>query len=170
METSSDPEVKYNASDKTDYSGDTDEYTVPSNLVIKPEHEDNFTEQPTGTDNLSINKTVKAPDKSPKPKPKRKLTKSVKNRNTAPSILKLKKSGSKGEWQIKSYARVKYRKVRSHKCPANSCHFKGESTRKLNEHYRSLHPPLPCKICQKHFNNPSSLRRHSYWHSKKIAL
>ena len=166
LETSSDLEVKYNAFDKIDYSGDTDEYTVPSKPIIKPEQDDTFTEQPIGTDNVFINKTVKAPDKPSKPKPKRKPTKSIKNRNMAPSILKLKKSGSKGEWEIKSYARVKHRKVRSHKCPANSCHFKGESTHKLNEHYRSSHPPLPCKFCQKLFNNPSSLRHHSYWHSK----
>ena len=91
METSSNPEVKYNVADKTDYSGDTDEYTVPSNLAIKPEHEDNSIEQPTGTDDLLINKSIKTSEKSPKPKPKRKPTKSVKNRNTAPSILKLKK-------------------------------------------------------------------------------
>ena len=105
--TSSDPEVKYNVADTTDYSGDTDEYTVPSNLVIKPEYEDNSTEQPTGTNDLTINKSINSSEKSPKPKQKRKPTKSVKNQNTAPSIIKLKKNGSKGEWQIKGYARIK---------------------------------------------------------------
>ena len=147
-----------------------DEYTVPSSLVINPEPiEDNLNKQPTGTDNLIINKSTKTSEKSYKSKQKQKPTKSVKNQNTAPSILKLKKGGSKGEWQIKGYAHVKHRKTRSHRCPANSCKFKGESTRKLNEHYRSSHPPLLCNICQKCFNNPSSLRRHSYWHSKNTS-
>ena len=113
--TSSDPEDKYNATSTVDYSGDTDEYTVPSSLVIKHEPiEDRLDKQPTGTCDLIINHSTKTSEKSSKPKQKRKQIKSVKSQNTAPSILKLKKDGSKGEWQIKSYARVKYRKTRSH--------------------------------------------------------
>ena len=122
--TSSDPEDKYTVADTADYSGDTDEYTVPSSLVIKPEPiEDNLTKHPTSTDDLIINKSTKTSGNSSKSKQKQKPTKSAKNQNTAPSILKLKKGSSKGEWQIKRYARVKYRKTRSHQCPVNSCKF-----------------------------------------------
>ena len=56
----------------------------------------------------------------------------------------------------------KYRKERKHKCPA-------ECTWLLNEHYRNSHPPIICKTCTKSFNNPSSYRRHSYWHKKSVS-
>ena len=168
--TSSDPDSKNNVTDTVDYSGDTDEYTVPTILDSEPETVgDNPTELPNGTGDLTITNPAKTFVKPPKPRQKQKPTKSVKSQNTASPVLKLKKGGSKGEWQIKGYARVKYKKARSHRCPASSCKFTGKSTRKLNEHYRSLHPPLLCNICQKSFTNPSSLRRHSYWHTKSTS-
>ena len=76
--------------------------------------------------------------------------------------MKLGKSGAKGEWHIKKYVRYKYKKARKYQYPLSFCKYTGDSTRKLNEHYRSLHPPLPCSTCHRTFTSPSSLRLHSY--------
>ena len=36
----------------------------------------------------------------------------------------------------------------------------------MNIHYADIHPPINCGHCRKTFTNPSSLRHHSYIHTK----
>ena len=82
--------------------------------------------------------------------------------------LKLSKKGKTGEWHIEEYARLKYKKEHKHNCPA-VCKFSCNSTKLLNEHYHTSHPPIIFKTCAKSFNNPSSYRQNSYWHKKSAS-
>ena len=40
-----------------------------------------------------------------------------------------------------------------------------DSQASANNHYMSTHPPIKCSDCSKVFNNPNSLRRHTYSHT-----
>ena len=54
------------------------------------------------------------------------------------------------------------KKVRKFHCTI--CNLVTDSQAKANKHYRSNHPPVKCHSCCLTFNNPNSLRRHSYTH------
>ena len=157
-----------------EYDGDTEEYEVkpipsPASMTIKTElTPESDTPKKRGrktntVPNANHKKRKKSMHPEPKPKPKVK----VEPKMESPKI-KLSKGGKSGEWHIKEFARVKYKKERKHKCPA-VCNYSCNSTRLLNDHYRKSHPPIICKTCTKSFNNPSSYRRHSYWHKKSAS-
>ena len=117
------------------------------------------------------NKSLKRPYSkdvdSTRNKVPKKLVQSVKS-EPLPSLkpLRLSKTCSKGEWHIVEHGHLKYKKKRKHNCPSVGCDYKGDSTRLLNDHYRRSHPPIKCNDCNRLFSNPSSSRRHSYWHKK----
>ena len=101
--------------DTVDYSGDTDKYTAPTIKDIKPEPTvDNVPDLKNANVNPIATCSTRNVLKPSRAKPKQKPTKSVKDQNTASPVLKLKKGGSKGEWHIKGYARVKYKKACTH--------------------------------------------------------
>ena len=86
-----------NVTDTADYSGDTDEHTVPTNMDIKTE--------PMVDNIITIKTEIKSESNMAKPsKAKQQPNKNVKDKNSASPVLKLKKGGSKGEWHIKAYA------------------------------------------------------------------
>ena len=53
-------------------------------------------------------------------------------------------------------------KVRYYSCMYCNKHF--DSIHHLNNHHRCNHPPVSCDICNKIYNTPNSLIRHSYKH------
>ena len=53
-------------------------------------------------------------------------------------------------------------KVRYYTCLYCNKHF--ESIQYLNKHHRRHHPPVSCDVCNKMYNTPNSLIRHSYMH------
>ena len=72
---------------------------------------------------------------------------------------------TKSEFVTVTHGIRRIKKVRKFKCKI--CHIAHESQAKANSHYRESHPLLNCNTCNKTFNNPNSLRRHSYQHASK---
>ena len=54
------------------------------------------------------------------------------------------------------------KKSRFYRCPV--CKEKFPKLAAMNAHYREMHPPLYCKMCEKEFITPNALERHSYFH------
>ena len=52
-------------------------------------------------------------------------------------------------------------------CQCDMCGENYNNTTAFIAHYSSTHPPLPCKDCNKIFNNPLSLQKHRYHHVGK---
>ena len=69
-----------------------------------------------------------------------------------------------GKLETTEYALVKPKTRHTFKCSA--CEVVCHSTKEMNIHYADIHPPLNCGQCRQTFNNPSSLRQHSYNHIK----
>ena len=69
----------------------------------------------------------------------------------------------KGEWNTTTRGVRRYKRKRKFKCP--SCEQVENSVAKMNTHYRTTHDPLSCQTCQRLFNTPSALRKHSYIHT-----
>ena len=44
------------------------------------------------------------------------------------------------------------------------CSQKFANNKELNDHFRSLHPPLTCSDCKKLFSTPSAFEKHKYTH------
>ena len=68
----------------------------------------------------------------------------------------------KGEWNTTTRGVRRYKRKRKFKCP--SCEQVENSVAKMNTHYRTTHDPMSCQTCQRLFNTPSALRKHSYIH------
>ena len=52
-----------------------------------------------------------------------------------------------------------------YKCP--TCPTMWNTRGEMCEHYRKVHPPLPCTECNMTFTSPLSLARHSYKHKER---
>ena len=68
----------------------------------------------------------------------------------------------RGEWNTTTRGVKRYKRKRKFKCP--SCQQVENSVAKMNTHYRTTHGQLSCQTCQRLFNTPSALRKHSYIH------
>ena len=84
-----------------------------------------------------------------------------------PPILKSEPAPTKikGMFTTKSHALRK--KYTSHKYLCRMCPHKSDSARDLTRHHQNMHGILYCRVCNKAFNNPISLRRHEYTHKEK---
>ena len=49
-------------------------------------------------------------------------------------------------------------------CTCDMCSNKYQSSTAFIEHYKTTHPALKCKDCDKVYNNPLSLQKHRYVH------
>ena len=141
--------------DTDGYSGDTEDCT---------DSENNSKHDEEHTSNVSCsNMKLKSPNTNldpPKPTISEEPNKSIKSKRKI--LTKTKTKG--GQLNIELKGILKRKKIRKSTCP--KCKFSGFSTKELNEHYRKTHQPIPCTICFKTFNNPSSHRRHMYIHTK----
>ena len=73
-------------------------------------------------------------------------------------------SSKKPEFVTQQFGILKQKKKRKISCPM--CKHPAYSQAEVNLHYRTTHPPLKCSRCDQMFNNPCSLRRHFYSHTK----
>ena len=73
------------------------------------------------------------------------------------------KKSTKPEFVTVTHGLRKVKKKRKYKC--NICSFMTDTQASVNNHYRSTHPPIKCSDCSKIFNNPNSLKRHTYSHT-----
>ena len=46
------------------------------------------------------------------------------------------------------------------------CHSSFTSQKEVNEHFRTMHPPVKCDMCEKSFDTPAAMLRHKYKHYK----
>ena len=74
-------------------------------------------------------------------------------------------SSKKPEFVTQQFGIIKRKKKRKISCPL--CKHPAYSQAEANLHYRTTHPPLKCSRCDQMFNNPCSLRRHFYSHTKE---
>ena len=56
----------------------------------------------------------------------------------------------------------KYVKPRRFSCVR--CNSSFTSQKELNEHFRAMHPPVKCDMCEKSFDTPAAMLRHKYKH------
>ena len=56
------------------------------------------------------------------------------------------------------------KQVRTYRCQTENCKYIGKSLRELNVHHIDNHDKVQCDGCEKVFNTPSSMKRHSYCH------
>ena len=68
----------------------------------------------------------------------------------------------KKEFVTVTHGLRKTKKVWRYTC--KECKYSTDSQAGANKHYQKNHPPVSCSECNHEFNNPSSLRCHSYTH------
>ena len=56
------------------------------------------------------------------------------------------------------------KRVRTYRCQTENCKYIGKSLSELNVHHIDNHDKVQCDGCEKVFNTPSSMKRHSYCH------
>ena len=71
----------------------------------------------------------------------------------------------KPEFVTQEFGILKRKKKRKLTCPM--CKHPSYSQAEANHHYKTNHPPLKFSKCDQLFNNPCSLRRHFYSHTKE---
>ena len=76
------------------------------------------------------------------------------------------KKASKSEFITVTHGIRKIKKKRKFQCKI--CHVITTLQASANKHYRESHPPINCTACDESFNNPNSLHRHMYTHSKNV--
>ena len=76
------------------------------------------------------------------------------------------KKSTKLEFVTVTHGIRKVKKKCKYKC--NICSVMSDTQASANNHYRSTHPPIKCSGCTKVYNNPNSLRRHTYLHTVSI--
>ena len=69
----------------------------------------------------------------------------------------------KGKLVVQSFQLARNQK-RKHRFSCVGCPQKYANNRELNDHFRSLHPPLTCSECKKLFSTPSAFEKHKYIH------
>ena len=69
----------------------------------------------------------------------------------------------KGKLVVQSFQLARNYKPK-HKFSCVGCPQKFATNRELNDHFRSLHPPLTCSECRKLFLTPSAFEKHKYIH------
>ena len=74
------------------------------------------------------------------------------------------KTITKGKFSTRSYILKKVKRKRNYGCKL--CDKVLDSSHQLTVHHRETHGILYCNECNKAFNNPTSLVRHSYQHKK----
>ena len=55
-------------------------------------------------------------------------------------------------------------KPRTFRC--QQCAFRSDTQGKMNNHFRSSHPPVKCPECDDTFSTPNTLARHRYTHGE----
>lgn len=86
-------------------------------------------------------------------------THSVSTTSTEPITTKQPKKGKLSTRTVGIKKRIRKRKF---KC--DLCEYRGKKLKNLNKHYKNKHEKLNCPVCNKEFNTPASLKRHSYSH------
>ena len=77
--------------------------------------------------------------------------------------VKNKTEMKKGQLVVWSFQLPRNRKPR-HRFGCIGCSEKFDNNKELNDHFRTVHPPLTCSDCKKLFPTPSAFEKHKYIH------
>ena len=75
-------------------------------------------------------------------------------------------SGGKKAGQLVTTDHKLKRSNKPHTFRCQQCVFRCDTQGKMNEHFRSSHPPVKCPECDDTFTMPNTLARHCYTHGE----